>query len=151
MDFSEFKTSSFKKVDWSQVQTADLTSQQYDDINWGKVKFKGKKAPTLSGLDLSLVIGSSSFSKKNAKQIDWSSISADDISASALSKLSGLGVKKKGVNVAQLLKPTSQSNELSFAGIEQAGAAGALTTPQETSSSAAEVLLATVEKQTILF
>ena len=100
VDFGDFKTSSFKKVDWSKVQTADLTTEQYSDINWSKVKFKGSKAPTLSDLDLSLVIGSSSFSKKNAKQIDWSKVSTDDLSSSALSKLSGMGVKKKGVNVA---------------------------------------------------
>ena len=97
-----------------------------------------------------MVIGSSSFSKKNAKQIDWSSISADDISSSALSKLSGLGVKKKGVNVAELIKPGSQSNELSFAGVGLPQAAGALSTPQETSSSAADVLLAAVEKPAAL-
>ena len=103
-----------------------------------------------SELDVYLVIGSSSFSKKNAKQIDWSSISANDISSSALSKLSGLGVKKKGVNVAELLKPTSQSNELSFAGVGLPQAAGALSTPQETSGSAAEVLLVAVEKDVSL-
>ena len=151
VDFGDFSIKTFKKVDWSKVQTVDLTTQQYDDINWGKVKFKGKKAPSLSGLDLSLVIGSSSFSKKNAKQIDWSSISTDDISSSALSKLSGLGVKKKGVNVAQLLKPASQSNELSFAGIKQAGSAGALTTGQESGGSTADVLLAAVETQPLSF
>jgi len=149
VDFGDFKTSSFKKVDWSKVQTTDLTSEQYSDINWSQVKFKGSKAPTLSDLDLSLVIGSSSFSKKNAKQIDWSTISTDDISASALSKLSGLGVKKKGTNVAELLKPGSQGKELSFAGVGLAEG-GALTTGQESSSSGAEVLLAAVEKQPVL-
>ena len=102
-----------------------------------------------SELDVYLVIGSSSFSKKNAKQIDWSSISANDISSSALSKLSGLGVKKKGVNVAELLKPGSQSKELSFAGVGQVQG-GALTTGLESSSSGAEVLLAAVEKQPVL-
>jgi len=149
VDFGDFKTSSFKKVDWSKVQTADLTSEQYSDINWSKVKFKGSTAPTLSDLDLSLVIGSSSFSKKNAKQIDWSTISTDDLSSSALSKLSGLGVKKKGTNVAELLKPGTQSKELSFAGVGQAQG-GALTTGQDSSVSGAEVLLAAVEKEPLL-
>jgi len=149
VDFGDFKTSSFKKVDWSKVQTADLTTEQYSDINWSKVKFKGSKAPTLSDLDLSLVIGSSSFSKKNAKQIDWSTVSTDDLSSSALSKLSGMGVKKKGTNVADLLKPGSQSKELSFAGAGQAKG-GALTTGQESSGSGAEALLAAVEKEPVL-
>ena len=94
------------------------------------------------------MIGSSYFSKKNAKQIDWSTISTDDISSSALSKLSGLGVKKKGTNVADLLKPGTQSKELSFAGVGQAQG-GALTTGQESSGSGAEVLLAAVEKQPV--
>ena len=67
----------------------------------------------------------------------------------ALSKLSGLGLKKKGVNVAELLKPGTQSKELSFAGVAQAEG-GLLTTGQESSGSTAGVLLAAVEKQLIL-
>ena len=149
VDFGDFSVKTFKKVDWSKVQTADLTTEQYSDINWSQVKFKGSKAPTLSDLDLSLVIGSSSFSKKTAKQIDWSTVSTDDISSSALSKLSGLGLKKKGTNVAELLKPGTQSKELSFAGVVQAEG-GVLTTGQESSGSGAEVLLAAVEKQPAL-
>jgi len=149
VDFGDFSIQTFKKVDWSQVKTADLTEQQYSEINWGQVSFKGSKAPSLSNLDLSLVVGSSTFSQKAAKQIDWTQVSADDLSASALSKLSGLGVKKKGVNVAELLKPGTQSKELSFAGVGQAQA-GALTTGLESSGSSAQVLLATVEMQQAL-
>jgi len=147
--FDEFSAQLHKKIDWSKVQTADLTAEQYSDINWSQVKFKGSKAPSLSSLDLSLVINASSFSQKAAKQIDWTQVSADDLSASALSKLSGLGVKKKGVNVAELLKPGTQSKELSFAGVGQAQA-GALTTGLEDSGSGAQVLLAAVEKQPVL-
>lgn len=76
-----------------------------------------------SELDLYLMIGSSSCSKKNAKQINWSSISANDISASAVAKLSGLGAKKRGMNASELLKLASLSNELSFAGVSQQQAA----------------------------
>jgi len=149
VDFGDFSVATYKQVDWSQVKTADLTEQQYSEINWGQVSFKGTKAPSLSNLDLSLVVGSSTFSKKTAKQIDWTQVSSDDLSASALSKLSGLGVKKKGVNVAELLKPGTQSKELSFAGVGQAQA-GALTTGLEDSGSGAQVLLAAVEKQPVL-
>ena len=60
-----------------------------------------------------------------------------------------MGVKKKGVNVADLLKPGTQDKELSFSGVGQAEGS-ALTTGQESSSSGAEVLLAAVEKQPVL-
>jgi len=51
--------------------------------------------------------------------------------------------------VADLLKPGSQSKELSFAGVGQVEG-GALTTGQESSSSGAEALLAAVEKTPVL-
>jgi len=144
VQFNEFKPKNFKGLDWSKVSVNDLTDTQYSDILWNKVKFKGKKAPKLSELNLSLVIGSSSFSKKNAKQIAWNTISTDDISSSALSKLSGMGVKKKGTNVAELLKPGTQSKELSFAGVGQEQGT-ALVTPDQAEGALAFVAAASPE------
>ena len=51
--------------------------------------------------------------------------------------------------MAELLKPGTQSKELSFAGVGQAQG-GALTTGQESSGSGPEVLLAAVKKEPVL-
>ena len=144
VDFSDFSAKTFKRLNWSQVKTSDLTAEQYSDINWSQVKFKGAKAPNLTDLDISQVVQADSFSKKNAKQINWAQLSADDLSSDALSKLQGFNVKKKGVNVADLLKPAIQSKELNFSGIEQPQGGGALTATPDPSGSAGDVLVAAV-------
>ena len=114
VDFDDLNKSSFKKINWSKVKTSSLSDQQYSDIDWSSIKLKGKKAPKLSKLNLSLLINSPSFSKKNTNQINWKKVDLDDISSSALSKLSSLGVKKNGLNIAELLTPSVKNQVFGF-------------------------------------
>ena len=114
VDFGDLNKSSLKKINWSKVKTSSLSAEQYSDIDWSSVKLKGKKAPKLSKLNLSLLINSSSFSKKNTNQINWKNVNLDDLSTSALSKLASLGVVKNGLNASKLLAPGIKKQVFDF-------------------------------------
>lgn len=139
----------YKQTDWSKVQIGEFSSEQYSEVDWALVKFKGSKgftAEQYKSLDWNQVIADDSFTSKAAKSVDWSKVQSGAVNSESMSKLEGFGLKgKAGQGIAAL----KASESLLFTGISaSSGASGpASATPYQADPVLAALSAAEADKK----
>ena len=105
-DFEKLSKREYRRIKWSKFDSADLTEEQIDSINWDNVKLRrknGVRAFNYENADWDTIIQSDNFGSKAAKMLRTDMLPAQSLSQTAMDQMLQLGSPLTSTQMEELM------------------------------------------------
>ena len=105
-DFDKLSKRGYRRIKWGKYDSADLTEEQIDTINWDYVKLRrknGARAFNYENADWDTIIQSDNFGSKAARMLRTELLPAQSLSQSAMDQMLQLGFPLSSTQMEELM------------------------------------------------